>query len=648
MSYQVLARKYRPQTFADLTGQEHISRTLASALDARRLHHAYLFSGVRGTGKTSSARILAKGLNCISGPTSRPCLDCPSCREIAAGNSIDVIEIDAASNTGIDNVRDVIINNIAIAPARDRFKIFIIDEVHMLSPQAFNALLKTLEEPPSHVVFIMATTELHKVPDTILSRCQQFEFRHIPTTKILARLREIAAAEGVEAGDAALGEIARAGRGSLRDAISAFDQVIAFSGGSVAVADVTSALGLVGAKVLGRAASAIADSNGAETIAIVDELASGGYDLRGFTRELMAYLRNLLVIKSGITNGDALGVADFEIPGLVKLAQRFSEEDLVRSFHLLAAIEKEIKDSGFPRFTLEVGLFKLTHALRLRPLDELIARLDALAAQLNIEPGNIEPAGSDSGAAPQSPSPASVRSVRSPDSRSMSQVKPVLRPVESEPKSESKPESRSAAKVDPKVEPKIKTRRTEPASAENRSGPVEQDSFDSDPFGAFDPLESVEPPDWVETEATARRSDRSPARAALPAQDAAANVVRGKEVEAILAELDRLNRGLLVTALEEARDISVADGVLSVRYDRDHAFAHRLRDSQSFFRDLGERLLGAALRVEVSIGDAAAQADRNAEPKVDPLRERALANPAVRRFLDKFRGEIIDVEQLPK
>lgn len=637
MSYQVLARKYRPQTFADLTGQEHISRTLALALDARRLHHAYLFSGVRGTGKTSSARILAKGLNCISGPTSRPCLDCPSCREIAAGNSIDVIEIDAASYTGIDNVRDVIINNIAISPARDRFKIFIIDEVHMLSPQAFNALLKTLEEPPAHVVFIMATTELHKVPDTILSRCQQFEFRHIPTAKIMERLREIAAAEGVEADDAALGEIARAGRGSLRDAISAFDQVIAFSGGGVSEADVTTALGLVGGKVLGRAASAIADNNGAEIIAVVDELASGGYDLRGFTRELMAYLRNLLVVKSGITSGDALGVADFETPGLVKLAERFSEEDLVRSFHMLAAIEKEIKDSGFPRFALEVGLFKLTHTLRLRPLDELIARLDALAAQLNIDPG-----GSDSGGAPQASSPASVRSVRPPDSRSMSQVKPVLRPVESEPGSESKPETVSAAKV----ETRIKARRAAPL--ENRPGPVEQGSLDSDPFGSFNPVESMELPDWIETEAPARRSDRSPAQAAVPRQEATANVVRGKEVEAILAELDRLNRGLLVTALEEARDIEVADGVLNVRFDRDHAFAHRLRESQSFFRDLGQRLFGIALRVEVSIGDAAVQADRNAEPKVDPLRERALANPAVRRFLEKFRGEIIDVEQLPK
>src|SRR5262249_16099338 len=196
-------------------------------------HHAYLFSGVRGTGKTTTARILTKGLNCHTGVTSRPCLLCPSCVEIAMGNSLDVLEIDAASNTGVDNVRDVIINSIAMAPARDRYKIFVIDEVHMLSTSAFNALLKTLETPPAHVIFIMATTELHKLPDTILSRCQQFEFRQIPTEKIFQRLRQIAASEAIKISDEALREIARAGAGSLRDAQSAFDQVIAFSGNEI-------------------------------------------------------------------------------------------------------------------------------------------------------------------------------------------------------------------------------------------------------------------------------------------------------------------------------------------------------------------------------------------------------------------------------
>jgi len=236
MSYQVIARKWRPQTFDEVTGQDPITRTLRNAIEHERLHHAYLFSGARGVGKTTTARLLAKALNCHKAkkPTPTPCkIDdptaCASCREIAEGRSIDVLEIDAASNTGVDNVREAIIGNVAIAPARDRYKVFIIDEVHMLSGAAFNALLKTLEEPPPRVVFIMATTEKHKLPETILSRCQQFEFRTIATQKIAERLRLIADAEKVKITDGALREIARAGEGSMRDAQSAFDQVISFS-----------------------------------------------------------------------------------------------------------------------------------------------------------------------------------------------------------------------------------------------------------------------------------------------------------------------------------------------------------------------------------------------------------------------------------
>src|SRR6476646_7137716 len=236
MSYQVIARKWRPQKFEDVTGQEVLTRTLQNSLENDRLHHAYLFSGARGVGKTTTARLVARGLNCHKAqkPTAHPCAPiddkaCSSCREIAEGRSMDVLEIDAASNTGVDNVREVIIGSVAIAPARDRYKVFIIDEVHMLSGPAFNALLKTVEEPPPRVVFIMATTDAHKVPETISSRCQLFEFRTIATPKIAERLRLIADAEKVSIGDDAIREIARAGDGSMRDAQSAFDQVISFA-----------------------------------------------------------------------------------------------------------------------------------------------------------------------------------------------------------------------------------------------------------------------------------------------------------------------------------------------------------------------------------------------------------------------------------
>src|SRR5437763_13944564 len=263
MAYQVIARKWRPQTFDEVTGQEPITRTLRNAIEHQRLHHAYLFSGARGVGKTTTARLLAKALNCHKSPqpTPTPCRSddpdqCASCREITESRSIDVQEIDAASNTGVDNVREAIIASVGIAPARDRYKIFIVDEVHMLAGAALNALLKTLEEPPPRVVFIMATTERHKVPETILSRCQQFEFRTIATQKIAERLRLIADAERIKIDDEALHEIARAGEGSMRDAQSAFDQVISFSEDKIRTTDVEAALGLASAEQLARVVAA--------------------------------------------------------------------------------------------------------------------------------------------------------------------------------------------------------------------------------------------------------------------------------------------------------------------------------------------------------------------------------------------------------
>src|SRR5918912_701808 len=379
MAYQVIARKWRPQTFEEVTGQEQITRTLRNAVEHERLHHAYLFSGARGVGKTTTARLLAKALNCHKSdrPTPTPCKTtdadaCPSCREIAEGRSIDVLEIDAASNTGVDNVREAIINTVAVRPARDRFKVFIIDEVHMLSGAAFNALLKTLEEPPPRVVFIMATTELHKLPDTILSRCQQFEFRTIATAKIAERLRLIADAEKIKIDDAALHEIARAGEGSMRDAQSAFDQVISFSEGRITTADVEAALGLASAEQLARVVAAVAHENPAEALAVVDDLLMRGHDLRNFCRDLLAHLRDLLVAKVG---GDAGELS--ESVRRDAAATPFSESDLVRFFHSLTDTEQKLREGAHPRYQLEVGLIKLIEMRRLAPLAQIIERLRA-------------------------------------------------------------------------------------------------------------------------------------------------------------------------------------------------------------------------------------------------------------------------------
>jgi DNA polymerase-3 subunit gamma/tau len=388
MAYQVIARKWRPQTFDEVTGQEPITRTLRNAIEHQRLHHAYLFSGARGVGKTTTARLLAKALNCHKAkqPTPSPCRSddpdqCSSCREITESRSIDVQEIDAASNTGVDNVREAIIASVGIAPARDRYKVFIIDEVHMLSGAAFNALLKTLEEPPPRVVFIMATTERHKVPETILSRCQQFEFRTIATAKILERLKLIAKAEKISVPDDALREIARTGEGSMRDAQSALDQVISFAGDKIAKEDVEMALGVAGADILKRIIDSIAQNKPAEVIAAVDDIVMRGHDLRNFCRDLLAHFRDLLVTKvSG--NEELLESAVCEPQELKRQAELFSESDLVRFFHSLAETETKLRAATQPRYQLEIGIVKLMELRGVETIGEIIQRLSTLENNL--------------------------------------------------------------------------------------------------------------------------------------------------------------------------------------------------------------------------------------------------------------------------
>ncbi|MDQ3321013.1 MAG: DNA polymerase III subunit gamma/tau [Acidobacteriota bacterium] len=382
MAYQVIARKWRPQTFEEVTGQEAITRTLRNAVEYDRLHHAYIFSGARGVGKTTTARLLAKALNCrkTDKPNPTPCrvddpTACVSCKEIAESRSIDVLEFDAASHTGVDDIREIILESININPARDRFKIFIIDEVHMLSNSSFNALLKTLEEPPPRVEFIMATTELHKLPDTILSRCQEFEFRTIPLQKIYERIKLVGEAEKIDISDEALKEIARAGQGSMRDAQSAFDQVISFSGKSIGIEDVAVALGIAGAEMLARVSKAIAANKPAEALKVVDELISRGQDLRNFCRDLLAFFRDLLVFKMA---GEAENLFDTAILSREELkinSDPFSEADLIRFFNSLGETETKLREATQPRYVLEIGLVKLVEMRRVVSVEKILERL---------------------------------------------------------------------------------------------------------------------------------------------------------------------------------------------------------------------------------------------------------------------------------
>lgn len=392
MSYQVIARKYRPQTFDEVVGQRLVSETLKNAIETDRVAHGYIFSGARGVGKTTMARILAKALNCVRGPTVTPCGECPSCVEIAAGRSVDVLEIDAASNRGIDEIRELR-DNVRYLPARDRYKVFIIDEVHMLTTEAFNALLKTLEEPPERSLFILATTEAHRLPATIQSRCQHFAFRLLDYQEILARLKDICGRESVGGDEAALSMIAQAAEGSLRDALSLLDEVIAACGSSLDEERVRRLLGVVPTALLGALVEAIQAGDGASVLEQVNQLASEGQDLAAFCTELTRFTRNLMIARSCGAKSPLLQVTDGERAALEKLAASLSEEDLTRYFQVLLRAQNEMRTSLQPRFHLEIALIKLAHAPKLVAIERL---LSALKAQSGARGGG---AGPSSGAA---------------------------------------------------------------------------------------------------------------------------------------------------------------------------------------------------------------------------------------------------------
>ena len=377
MSYLVLARKWRPQRFDDVIGQRGVTQTLRNAIAAKRIAQSFVFAGPRGVGKTTTARILARGLNCVNGPTSEPCGDCEPCVEIAQGRDMDVIEIDAATNTQVDKVRDVIISGLGTRPARNRYKIFIIDEVHRLSAQSFDALLKSIEEPPPHAVFMMATTEIDKVPPTIQSRSQVFELKTIGVKQIADQLRRICEAEQIQIAEDALLLVARAGDGSMRDAQSALDQIIAFAGTTIGADDVTTVLGLVRRDVLLDIADAVAREDAAALFALAGQSVESGYELRSVVRELARLTRDLMVVKIDPARlQDPEVAAESERDRIRELAGKFSQEDLMRAFELLSKAEFELRGSAHPRYHLEMALLRWVHLRKLVPLSDLIDGLE--------------------------------------------------------------------------------------------------------------------------------------------------------------------------------------------------------------------------------------------------------------------------------
>ena len=408
MSYTVIARRWRPQKLDEVVGQRAVTQTLRNAIASGRIAQAFVFAGPRGVGKTTTARILARMLNCEKGPTPDPCGACDPCREIAEGRDMDVLELDAATHTGIDNIRDVIISGLAILPARDRYKVFVIDEVHQLSASSFNALLKSIEEPPPHVAFIMATTAPDKIPDTIVSRAQVFEFKTISSRLIGEQLSKIANADGIDASPEAVALIARSAEGSMRDAETAFDQVIAFAGNTVAAEDVATVLGLVGRDLLFDVMTAVADENGPAAFDLAGRAVEAGYELRLLCRELSRLVRDVLVLSvdpSRFSDPDVAPEADHE--RLRALAGRFSREDLLRSFDVLTRAESEVRAAAEPRYNFEMALLRWIHLRQLTPLADLIDRLES-GAPLSGGSGPRSSGGPPPAPRPAPPSSASV------------------------------------------------------------------------------------------------------------------------------------------------------------------------------------------------------------------------------------------------
>lgn len=384
MNYQVLARKWRPQTFNDVVGQTHIVKTLTNAIEKGRTAHAYLFSGSRGLGKTSLARILAKGLNCEHGPTASPCNNCSMCIEIISATSVDVVEIDGASNTGVDDIRELK-EDVRYIPLKGRYKIYIIDEVHMLSNSAFNALLKTLEEPPPHVIFIFATTEAHKIPQTILSRCQHFNFKRITYQEIMERLGFVAGKEGISLDERSSSIIARSSEGSMRDALILLDQVVSYCGKDVRQNDIETVLGLVGRERLSGFTNAIAGKDAKIGLELIKALVDNSIDIRVFSKEYVEYVRDLLIARVVEAPDHLIERPKENIELIKKEAGLFSLDELQRLFAIFQQAHDEIARSGYPRFVLEIALIKAVKLRPLKPIEDIVQRLSEIERLISTD-----------------------------------------------------------------------------------------------------------------------------------------------------------------------------------------------------------------------------------------------------------------------
>ena len=644
MTYQVLARKYRPQTFEDVVGQRGVTQTLRNALTRDRLAQAFVFAGPRGVGKTTTARILARALNCTEGPTAKPCGECDACREIAEGRDIDVLEIDAATHTQVENVREVIIAGLAVAPVRNRYKVYIIDEVHQLSGHSFNALLKSIEEPPPHAVFMMATTELGRIPDTILSRSQVYEFRTIGRQVIADQLAKIAAAESIAIDADALGVIARAADGSMRDAQSALDQVIAFAGESIGAEDVSAVLGLIGREPVLDVVEAVADETPGPVFDLAGRFVEAGYDLRAVCREIARAVRDLMVVSIDPRRAnDPEIAAEGERERLASLAGRFSREDLLRGFDVVVRAEVDMRGAAQPRFHLEMALLRWMHLRKLVPLTELLAGTTRLA-----------PAAAPAGASAADTGPGHGRAAATATRAATAKGTP-------------------AATATPATRAATATTATPAATAHPRGrrtpGAGGRTAAPDAPATAAPP---APPPAASPATGTANAAQAQPAAAqpvSVPPVSAASDApthpgpAAPSASEAKAAVLDGIKRAKKFfhgTVVAQAQRITLRDDLLEFTFTpAQRTLVRQAEQQREWIESLAAKVLGRAIAVAVTTGGGATDAPAPAGgasrsgtavgaggEAVDPLRERVMKDSVIKAMLDVLPAEIDSVEKI--
>ena len=614
MDYQVSARKYRPGTFDDVIGQSHVVQTLMNSIATKRIAHAFLFSGTRGVGKTTVARILAKALNCEQGPTGTPCNTCANCQEITQGTSVDVVEIDGASNTSVDDVREIR-ENVKFTPFRGQYRVYIIDEVHMLSNSAFNALLKTLEEPPSHVVFIFATTEIHKIPATILSRCQHYNFRRISKAEIVQRLRHVADQDGLTIEDRSLMALARASEGSMRDGLSLLDQIIAFGGNTIRHEDLEALLGAVPQERIRAMVEAVIQQDSAKALQVIAALLDQGHAVRAYCADLVEYVRNMLVaavVPSGPELRSLIEATEEDLTQLARDAERFTVEQLQELFRMYAAAEDSLRVSAHPRFVLETAAVRATRLLR-------TAEVQPASSRLAVQP---EKPAADRRVVTQTPAQTQDKATPSPA--------PVVKTTGVKVSQDNVAKTSAAGGSTPKA-PSVAPPR-EVAAPPARTPAVA-------------PSAPVVPP------ASAAPVQQEPKATSAAEASAAAVEVNWEQFQ----EAVSTNHPNIAPFLEMGRLVKIEGGLITLGFAKQATTARSMlekEDNLQALAALGESLYGCAVRIRIV---EVAEQDPGAAPTMKQIRvakeqeqrliltQQAKAHPLVKQALEMFGGELAEV-----